>query len=217
MLLTRRYRIGRRRIAVFVAVVGLHGIAGFLILVATAVRIHIPQPEQSLTLRFLTPSKPRSPSLDRATPQTPFNATNAKNERPSKPVDRTPLPEPSTAITLPIIDWSAEIDAGARRKVENDEALRRQRNLAGPSEYQLDWERNNVPLESSHLEGATESAEGGELIAWVSEKCYYTTHGISTFGMPETAKVCKDPPKPETQLFKDMRKKLDDRDTSRTP
>jgi hypothetical protein len=27
--------------------------------------------------------------------------------------------------------------------------------------------------------------------------------------MPQTTKVCKDPPKPETDLFKDMRKKLD--------
>ena len=40
---------------------------------------------------------------------------------------------------------------------------------------------------------------------------FYTTHGISTFGMPQTSQVCKDPPKPETELFKDIRKKPDER------
>lgn len=74
----------------------------------------------------------------------------------------------------------------------------------------MEWSRNNTPLvREYHQPGDDESAEGGELISWVSDKCYYTTHGIATFGMPQTSKVCKDPPKPETDLFKDMRKKLD--------
>ena len=44
----------------------------------------------------------------------------------------------------------------------------------------------------------------------MNDKCYYTTHGINTFGMPQTSQVCKDPPKAETELFKDLRKKLDE-------
>jgi hypothetical protein len=35
--------------------------------------------------------------------------------------------------------------------------------------------------------------------------------------MPQTSKVCKDPPKPETELFKDMRKKLDEGAKGRAP
>jgi hypothetical protein len=56
-----------------------------------------------------------------------------------------------------------------------------------------------------------------ELITWVDDKCYWTTHGITTFGMPQTSKVCKDPPKPDSELFKDMRKKLDERPMGRAP
>lgn len=217
MLLARPYRTGRWRSSVFIAVVCLHGLAGLLILAATDGRIVILRPDQGLTLMFLQPSKPRSPALNISTSQIPVNASNAKKYRPPKPIDRTPLAESSTAITVPYIDWDAEIEAGTRRKVENDEAVRRQRNLAGPSEAQLDWERNNVPLERSHQDGDTEHAEGGEVITWINDKCFYTTLGLSAIGMPQISAVCKDPPKPDTELFKEMRKKLDERNTSRTP
>jgi hypothetical protein len=126
-------------------------------------------------------------------------------------------PEPSNAITLPL-DLSADADAAARRQSEQDAAERRWKNLAGPSDSQLQWSRNNTPLvRGYHQPGDDESADGGELITWVSDKCYYTTRGVSTFGMPQTTKVCKDPPKPETELFKDMRKKLDDGAKGRAP
>jgi hypothetical protein len=65
--------------------------------------------------------------------------------------------------------------------------------------------------------GDSERAEGGELITWVDDKCYYTTHGVTTFGMPQTRKVCKDPPQADTELFKDMRKKLDAGAKGRVP
>jgi hypothetical protein len=65
--------------------------------------------------------------------------------------------------------------------------------------------------------GDTEGAAGGRVITWVSDKCYWTTSGATTAGIPQTTKVCKDPPKADEELFKDMRKKLDDTDTSRLP
>jgi hypothetical protein len=67
------------------------------------------------------------------------------------------------------------------------------------------------------LEKRSFLAEVGELITWMNDKCYYTTHGIATFGMPQTSMVCKDPPKPETDLFKHMRKKLDAAPKGRAP
>ena len=51
----------------------------------------------------------------------------------------------------------------------------------------------------------------------MNDKCFYTNHGITTFGLPQTGMVCKDPPKPETDLFKDMRKKLDEGAKGRAP
>jgi hypothetical protein len=126
-------------------------------------------------------------------------------------------PEPNNAITVPF-DTNVDAEDAAKRQAEKDENERHWRNLAGPSESQLQWWNNNAPLTPDHhLPGDNEHVEGGELIAWVDDKCYYTTHGITTFGMPQTGMVCKDPPKAETELFKDMRKKLDERVKSRVP
>ena len=126
-------------------------------------------------------------------------------ERPSRATE----PEPDNAITLPL-DLSTDAATVAQRQAEKENKERRWRNLAGPSDSQLEWSRNNAPLiRDYHQWGDSERAEGGELITWANDKCFYTTHGIATFGMPQTSMVCKDPPKPETDLFKDMRKKLD--------
>jgi hypothetical protein len=128
-----------------------------------------------------------------------------------------PAPEPNNAITLPL-DLKGAADAAARRESDDQAAQRRRRNLAGPSDSQLEWSRNNVPpVGGYHQLGDLESAPGGELITWMNDKCFYTNHGITTFGLPQTSKVCKDPPKPQTDLFKDMRKRLDESAQARAP
>lgn len=68
-----------------------------------------------------------------------------------------------------------------------------------------------------HLFGDSERAEGGELIDWTNDQCYWATRPITTFGMPQTSKICKDPFKPDGNFFKAMHKKLDERETSHTP
>lgn len=134
----------------------------------------------------------------------------ASPETEPPPSAPAPEPEPSNAITLPL-DLSSYADAAARRQSEKEAIERRRRNLAGPQDSQLEWSRNNVPLvRDYHQRNDTEHAEGGELIVWMNDKCFYTNRGITTFGLPQTSMVCKDPPKPETELFKDMRKKLDE-------
>jgi hypothetical protein len=101
--------------------------------------------------------------------------------------------------------------------MDNEEQARRRRNLAGPSDSQLEWWKNNAPAVGEHHKpGDTEHSEG-EVITWQNDKCFWTTRGLTTYGMPQTSKVCKDPFKPDTELFKDMRKKLDERDTNRAP
>ncbi len=115
----------------------------------------------------------------------------------------------ATRLRLPL-DLSADADSIARRQAEEEGNERRRRNLAGLSDSQLEWSRNNVPLvRDYHQRNDAERAEGGELITWMNDKCFYTNRGITTFGLPQTSMVCKDPPKPQTDLFKDMRKKLD--------
>ena len=208
---------GRWRLAVFVAVVGLHFLAGLLILATGSIRIQRLRAAAPLSLLWLSPESPpqRPAASAESTPE-----HNLKKRETSRDIDRPPdvvEPEPSNAITLPL-DLSTDADAAARRQSDQEENERRWRNLAGPSDSQLEWSRNNVPLvRDYHQLGDSERAEGGELITWVNDKCYFTTHGITTFGMPQTSEVCKDPPKPETDLFKDMSKKLDEGAKGRAP
>jgi hypothetical protein len=218
MRLMRHGQSGRWRLAVFAAVVGVHVLAGLLIFATSTSRIArlrtVGAPPPLLWLSH------ESPPQHSAASSTSIPERNVR--RKETPLDIEPpadvaAPEPSNAISLPL-DLDTEADAVARRQANKEENERRWRNLAGPSESQLEWSRNNIPLiRDYHQFGDDERAEGGELITWVNDRCYYTNHGATTFGMPRTSQVCKDPPKPETDLFQDMRKKLDDSAKGRAP
>jgi hypothetical protein len=202
---------------VFIAVLGVHVLTGLLLFASGTVRIERVRTAAPLSLLWLPRENP--PKI----PVTPAASAPDKNrKRRSASPDIAPPPdtaaaESGNAITLPL-DLGTEADAAARRQSDKEETERRRRNLAGPSDSQLEWWRNNVPLiRDYHQSGDSERAEGGELITWVNDKCFYTTHAISTFGMPQTGMVCKDPPKPETDLFKDMRRKLDESAEGRAP
>jgi hypothetical protein len=201
----------RWRVAVFLVVVGLHFLVAVIILATGTIRIaRLRTVEAPLSLLSLTQESPPKP------PVTPPGSSQVVKHRASPQyVDQPPIAIPnSSAITLPL-DLSTE--AAVRRQSDKEEHERLWRNLAGPSQSQLQWWRDNAPLTREHLAGDSEKAQGGELITWVSDKCYFTTHGISTLGMPQTSEVCKDPPKPETALFKEMRQKLDERTKGRAP
>ena len=201
-------RSERWRVAVFVAVVGLHFLVGLVIVTARNIRIARLRADAPLSLLPLAKDRPsKAPAAVPAAAAPVLRRREASRdiERPSRAAE----PEPDNAITLPL-DLSTDAATVAQRQAEKENKERRWRNLAGPSDSQLEWSRNNAPLiRDYHQWGDSERAEGGELITWANDKCFYTTHGIATFGMPQTSMVCKDPPKPETDLFKDMRKKLD--------
>jgi hypothetical protein len=203
------------RVAVFIAVVGLHVLAGLLMYATGTIRVASLRAAAPLSLLWLSKENPPKPPTSAATPE-----HNLKRRAASPDVEPPPdiaVPEPSNAITLPL-DLSADADAAARRQSDKEGNERRWRNLAGPSDSQLEWSRKNAPLiRDYHQFGDSEHAEGGELIAWMNDKCFYTTHGLTTFGLAQTGMVCKDPPKPETDLFKDMRKKLDEGANGRAP
>jgi hypothetical protein len=212
MQLRRPDQSERWRVAVFVAVVGLHFLVGVIILATGTIRMaRLRAVESPLSLLSLARESPPKPS----SPPPAIDAQNIKNREPPRDADRLPRAEPApNAITLPL-DLSTE--AAVRRQSDREEDEIRRRDLAGPSESQLQWWKDNAPLARDHLSGNSEKAEGGELIAWINDKCYFTTQGITTFGLPQTNRVCKDPPKPETELFKDMRKQLDERSMARAP
>jgi len=217
MQLRRPEESERWRVAVFVAVVGLHFLVVFLIFAMGSIRIaRLRVVDSPLSLLSLSQESP--PKLPAKLPAS-IPTQNLRRRESSQDIDlpaREAEPESNNAITLPL-DLSTDAGAAARRQSDQEESERRRRNLAGPSESQLEWWRNNAPLARDHQVGDTEHAEGGEIITWMDDKCYLTTHGVTTFGMPQTSQVCKDPPKPETELFKDMRKKLDERAEGRAP
>jgi hypothetical protein len=217
MQLRRPIQSERWRVAVFVAVVGLHFVVGLLLLANGTVRIaHLRAVDSPLSLLWLSQESP--PTLPATLPAL-IPTKNLRRREASRELDppvSVAEPEPNNAITLPL-DLKLDAGAAARRQSDKEESERRRRNLAGPSESQLEWWRNNTPLARDHPFGDTEHAAGGEIITWVNDKCYFTTHGISTLGLPQTSQVCKDPPKPETELFKDMRKKLDEEAKGRVP
>jgi hypothetical protein len=203
------------RVAVFIAVVGLHVLAGLLIFATGTIRIAPLRAAAPLSLLWLSKENPSKPTASAATPEHNLKRRAASPDL--APPPDVAVPEPSNAITLPL-DLSTDADAVARRQADQEGNERRWRNLAGPSDSQLEWSRNNAPLiRDYHQFNDSERAEGGELITWMNDKCFYTTHGLTTFGPPQTGMVCKDPPKPETELFKDMRKKLDDGAKGRAP
>jgi hypothetical protein len=210
MRLREAGRTERWRIAVFGAVLALHFLAGFLISTKGSIRIaRLRAVDAPLSLFWI--SQQRLVHVPVATAE----ATPDRNPKKSpasaniEPPSGAMRPESNNAITLPL-DLSTDADAAARRQSDKEANEKRWRNLAGPSDSQLEWWRNNAPRIRDYRQlGDDERAEGGELITWMNDKCYYTTHGPTTFGMPQTGSVCKDPPKPETDLFKNMRKQLD--------
>ena len=217
MRLKRPDHSDRWRVAVFVAVLGLHVLAGLLLFATGTIRIGHSRADAPLSLLWLPPQTSQRVTVPSAAaaPERSLKRRDAARKI-DQPSVVTP-PVPGNAITLPL-DVRADADAAARRQSDKDENERRWRNLAGPSDSQLEWSRNNAPLIRDHRQlGDDERKEGGELITWVNDKCYYTTQGVTTFGMPQTSKLCKDPFKPKTDLFKDMRKKLDDGATRRAP
>jgi len=215
--LKRPDRSQRGRFAVLVAVIGLHVLAGFLLFSTGTIRIARLSANAPLSLLWLTPENSQKRPLPSAA--TAAGPSLKRREAP-RDIDQPPeaaLPEPSNAISLSL-DLSGDADLAARRQADKEESERRRRNLAGPSESQLEWSRNNLPLiRNYHQLGDEERAEGGELMTWVNDRCYYTTHGATMYGMPQTLKLCKDPFKPKTDLFKDMRKKLEDGANGRAP
>jgi hypothetical protein len=211
----RRPESERWRIVVFIAVVGLHCLAAYILIASRTLRIAGLRANGNLVLLRLPQERP-PPTFP--LPQAPTHYRQRVEPIPT--VDQPPdvnAPEPSNAITIPF-ESGADAEAAAKRLIEKQDIEKRRKNLAGPSESQLEWWKGNAPLTPDHPSaGDREHSEGGEQIEWTNDKCFYTTRTISADGTLQGGKICKDPPKPATDLFKDMRKTLEDRAKASVP
>jgi hypothetical protein len=114
--------------------------------------------------------------------------SRASSRRTPNPTAPAPAPEQSTAITIAPIDWHAEGARSARNAYkdtarENPEPL-----LDSKPKILVLPDKSNLP----HKKGDTEKFEGGEVITWINERCYYTNRPgpMTTFG-GASQKVCK--------------------------
>ncbi|HEX3396202.1 MAG TPA: hypothetical protein VHS76_05835 [Steroidobacteraceae bacterium] len=214
MLLYLWDRTVARRIAIFIAIAMLHFAIGLFLIVHTKTQStrSIPHGAELVFLPFFEKRElaPKNPPSEKATP--------AQVRQQPQPVQRRDAPEPNNAITLPNVDWDSEAEAAVARSIDHEALEHRRRNLSGPSEADLEKSRSNAPpARDHHSMGDTERAEGGAVVTWVNDKCFWTTRGIGFDGMPQISKICKDPPKPETELFKDLGNKLDASEARQVP
>jgi hypothetical protein len=108
------------RLVIFMALLGVHGLAVFLLAIQRNAGSHTPDDGFSTTVFFVDRSEPRKP----ARPMT------LRAPSPAKPVAKqeTPegAPEPETPATAPVaIDWAKEAERAAAHSIEAEEEARR--------------------------------------------------------------------------------------------
>ena len=98
-----------------------------------------------------------------------------------------PGPEHSTAITVPPIDWYAEGARSAREVFKDQLRETPEPSLDSKPQALVLPDRSNLP----HKAGDTEHFEGGEVITWVNERCYYSNRPSAISFGGASQKVCK--------------------------
>jgi hypothetical protein len=99
---------------------------------------------------------------------------------------------PDSALTLSApIDWTSEAirvaQSSAERQARTDPYRSFSTHVMG-----VDIPR---PI-TTQRDGASQSFDGGEVISWVSESCFYTNHGWEPYQIfPAAQLICKDPPR----------------------
>jgi len=85
-----------------------------------------------------------------------------------------PSTVPSTAITLPSVDWYAEGQRAARNAFPDNAKVKPETSLdSEPKAMELP-DLSNRP----HKRGDTEHFEGGETITWLDERCYVSNRPV---------------------------------------
>jgi hypothetical protein len=121
-----------------------------------------------------------------AAPRAPHDLPNAGTVRPGVGA------APALQLTAPI-DWSNEL-----RQVANENAARQMRGdpYRSFSTHAQSLAAANHAITQSP--GESQGFEGGEVISWISERCFYSNRGLLAEPysvIPSIQMVCKDPPR----------------------
>jgi hypothetical protein len=130
---------------IFLAVVVLHGAVVLLLLRATQ-QLQTPVRADVEPLVFLLLRSREPPPVTTAAAETPSNSKAAKRrppQLPAAPLQAAPQIVPPPSEAAPSIDWQREIELAAQSGVAIADKERNYRNLAGISEAQLKWVRDN--------------------------------------------------------------------------
>jgi hypothetical protein len=130
-----------------------------------------------------------APLPNRLSPKPPpsRNLRTRSTARMPVPIVVAPAPAKSTAITVPLIDWYAEGQRSARNAFKDEVHDKPEPSLDSKPQALVLPDKSNLP----HKSGDTEHFEGGEVITWVNERCYYRNRAPpESFGaMPQ--RICK--------------------------
>jgi hypothetical protein len=107
--------------------------------------------------------------------------------RPPMPIAQPPAPAPDTTITVPPIDWYAEGARSARNAFKDEMREKPAPSLDSKPQVLVLPDKSNMP----HKAGDTEHFEGGEVITWVNERCYYTNRPAAILFGGASQRVCK--------------------------
>jgi len=214
------------RAGVFVLVVLFHAILAIVLLRASRLLDLRQGDEQALEITFIREPRQNPPDAANAPVATPRSATEANKATVRKtPQDpdqqsRSVIAGDTQATAVPPIDWESAAQAAADAGIANAEQDKLHRNLSGPSPAQLEWIRKNAPSrDSQHHAGDTDYFDGGEIITWVSDRCYYSTAGKAVYGPGlQTVRICKKPGRAARgDLLNNMQQYLDERLTAPLP
>ena len=212
-----------RRTAIFAGVLLLHAMIGIL-LMRTSSLLTVRINPQELLLSIFGNSLSRKPAEANPAPVKPglnensrAKRANARREAPASAL-RPPVSDALASITpndftlLPPIDWEHEAEAAVQSRMAATEREKRYRNLAGLSAAQLEWIRKNhmEPVDSNPPWSETHPRNNADGVFWINDNC-----AIVDF-MP-VCRIKLGSKKPRGDLFRDMRKYLDERETDPLP
>jgi len=200
------------RLAVFLCVLLFHGTLSALLIRASRIRLAVDQVTPGFAIELLPELARVRAGGNRPEKMNSRQASNPANDRRSAVAAEPRIssddePAPGGAITLPLIDWELEAEAVAR----NSANAKLYRDLAGFTPEQLEWIKRNqmrpVPYNPFWDHGRHADEPG---VLWISDDC-------AIVNLLPMCRIKLGKRKVPGDLFKDMRKYLDERETDPLP
>jgi hypothetical protein len=208
------FRVGakNRRAAVFLCVLLIHAGFGALLSRTSRLRLLVGPVTQPFAIEVLPELSQVQPQRNRAENVFSKPASGPDHKRPTVPEASKAIindeHEPSGAITTPPpIDWDLEAETVARNSVDK----RLYRDLAGLTQAQMEWMKRNqmapVPYNPLWDDGRRLDEPG---VLWINDDCAIV-HLLPVCRIKLGKRKVRD------DLFKDMRRYLDERETDPLP